>query len=38
MFFADFDGALEDDAVEAAIAGLRARCEGVHTLGSYRPN
>jgi prephenate dehydratase len=38
MFFADFDGALEEPAVEAAIAGLRARCEGVHTLGSYRPN
>ncbi|MGH2850022.1 MAG: prephenate dehydratase [Solirubrobacteraceae bacterium] len=38
MFFADFDGALEEPAVVAAIAALRARCEGVHTLGSYRPN
>jgi prephenate dehydratase len=38
MFFADFDGALEEPAVVAAIGGLRARCEGVHTLGSYRPN
>jgi len=36
MFFADFEGAAEDTEVAAAIDGLRARCEEVRMLGSYR--
>jgi prephenate dehydratase len=36
MFFADFEGAGDDPAVAAAIAGLRGRCEQVRVLGSYR--
>ena len=36
MFFADFEGAAEEDAVAAAIEGLRGRCEEVRVLGSYR--
>jgi prephenate dehydratase len=36
MFFADFEGAAEAADVAAAIQGLRARCEEVRVLGSYR--
>jgi prephenate dehydratase len=36
MFFADFEGAAQDAAVADAIDGLRARCEEVRLLGSYR--
>jgi len=36
MFFADFGGASGDDAVEEALIGLRARCEEVRVLGSFR--
>jgi len=36
MFFADFGGSTGQDAVAAALAGLRARCEEVRVLGSYR--
>ena len=36
MFFADFEGAAHDELVAAAIDGLRARCEEVRVLGSYR--
>jgi prephenate dehydratase len=36
MFFADFEGAAETAEVAAAIDGLRARCEEVRVLGSYR--
>jgi prephenate dehydratase len=36
MFFADFEGAGEDPRVAAAIDGLRARCQDVRVLGSYR--
>jgi prephenate dehydratase len=37
MFFADFEGAGEDPQVVAAVEGLRARCQDVRVLGSYRP-
>jgi prephenate dehydratase len=36
MFFADFEGAVEDPAVAAAVDGLRGRCQEVRVLGSYR--
>ncbi len=36
MFFADFEGAAEEPLVAAAIEGLRARCQDVRVLGSYR--
>ena len=36
MFFADFGGASGEDAVGQALAGLRARCEEVRVLGSFR--
>jgi prephenate dehydratase len=36
MFFADFEGDAQDATVAAAIDGLRARCEEVRLLGSYR--
>jgi prephenate dehydratase len=36
MFFADCEGAGEDPAVAAAVAGLRERCQEVRVLGSYR--
>ena len=36
MFFADFEGATDDPAVAAAVAGLRGRCQEVRVLGSYR--
>jgi len=36
MFFADFEGSTDDGAVADAVAGLRARCQEVRVLGSYR--
>jgi prephenate dehydratase len=36
MFFADLSGRLEEAAVADAIAGVRALCEEVRVLGSYR--
>jgi prephenate dehydratase len=36
MFFADFGGSTGTEAVAAAIEGLRARCQEVRLLGSYR--
>jgi prephenate dehydratase len=36
MFFADLQGRVGDARVDAAIAGLRALCEHVGVLGSYR--
>ncbi len=36
MFFADLSGRPEDPAVAEAIAGVRALCEQVRVLGSYR--
>jgi prephenate dehydratase len=36
MFFADLSGHAEDEAVAAAIAGVRSRCQEVRVLGSYR--
>jgi len=36
MFFADFGGLVADTAVEAALDGLRGRCQEVRVLGSYR--
>jgi prephenate dehydratase len=36
MFFADVGGRAEDDEVAAALAGVRARCQEVRVLGSYR--
>jgi prephenate dehydratase len=36
MFFADLNGRAEQPAVNDAIAGLRAVCEHVGVLGSYR--
>jgi len=36
MFFADFEGNVADPAVTAAVDGLRARCQEVRVLGSYR--
>jgi prephenate dehydratase len=35
MFFIDLDGALQDEPVAAAVAGLRALCQEVRELGSY---
>jgi prephenate dehydratase len=35
MFFIDLEGAEEDEAVTAAIAGLREQAESVRVLGSY---
>lgn len=35
MFFVDLEGALTDEVVSHALAGLRARCEHVRVLGSY---
>jgi prephenate dehydratase len=35
MFFIDLEGAEGDDAVTAAIAGLREKAESVRVLGSY---
>ncbi len=35
MFFIDLEGAADDDAVDAAIAGLREKAESVRVLGSY---
>jgi prephenate dehydratase len=36
MFFADLNGRLDDPSVEDAVAGVRALCEEVRVLGSYR--
>jgi prephenate dehydratase len=36
MFFADFEGDGADPRVAGAIDGLRARCQDVRVLGSYR--
>ena len=36
MFFADLGGEIADPRVAAAVEGLRARCEEVRVLGSYR--
>ena len=36
MFFADLEGALVDDRVGGAVEGLRAHCDFVRVLGSYR--
>jgi prephenate dehydratase len=36
MFFVDAEGRAEDGALSAAVAGLRAICEEVIVLGSYR--
>jgi prephenate dehydratase len=36
MFFADLDGAEDDDRVAAALDGLRRRVETLKVLGSYR--
>lgn len=36
MFFADLAGRSDDSAVAEAIAGMRAMCEQVRVLGSYR--
>lgn len=36
MFFADLEGGAGSDRVASAIEGLRARCEEVRLLGSYR--
>lgn len=35
MFFVDLEGSLSGQGVSEALAGLRARCEQVHVLGSY---
>jgi prephenate dehydratase len=35
MFFADLDGAEDDEAVRDALAGLRGRVETLQVLGSY---
>jgi len=35
MFFADVAGAIEDQPVAEAVAGVRAMCEEVRVLGSY---
>jgi prephenate dehydratase len=35
MFFCDLQGALEDDAVGAAVEALRRKAENVRVLGSY---
>ena len=35
MFFLDLEGAAGDEAVAAAIEGLRAKAESVRVLGSY---
>lgn len=36
VFFADLDGPLADERVAGAVEGLRAHCEFVRVLGSYR--
>ena len=36
VFFADLDGALADERVAGAVEGLRAHCDLVRVLGSYR--
>ncbi len=36
MFFADLEGRASETAVAEAIGGLRALCEQVRVLGSYR--
>jgi len=36
MFFVDLEGGEQEAAVAEALAGLRARCEAVRVLGSYR--
>jgi prephenate dehydratase len=35
MFFCDLDGSTSDDAIAAAIEGLRGKAESVRLLGSY---
>ena len=35
MFFVDFEGSLEDEAVAQALTGLRTMCEQARVLGSY---
>jgi prephenate dehydratase len=35
MFFVDLEGLLGEKTVEEALAGLRAKCQGVRVLGSY---
>jgi prephenate dehydratase len=35
MFFCDLEGAVDDEAVAAAITGLRSKAESVRILGSY---
>lgn len=36
MFFADLEGSADDASLASAIDGLRARCQEVRVLGSYR--
>ena len=36
VFFADLEGALADERVGGAVEGLRAHCDFVRVLGSYR--
>ena len=36
IFFADLEGALADERVAGAVEGLRAHCDFVRVLGSYR--
>ena len=36
VFFADLDGGLADERVAGAVEGLRAHCDFVRVLGSYR--
>jgi prephenate dehydratase len=36
MFFVDLDGEPGEARVAEAIAGVSARCETVHVMGSYR--
>ena len=35
MFFVDLEGSIEDEAVAAAVEGLRGKAESVRLLGSY---
>jgi prephenate dehydratase len=35
MFFCDLEGPIDDEAVAAAVAGLREKAENVRVLGSY---
>jgi prephenate dehydratase len=35
MFFCDLEGSIDDEAVAAAVAGLREKAENVRVLGSY---